>query len=67
MGKLNEIYYKYTQPPYYAVIFTSILFNTEIEYNEMAEKMDELAKMQSGYLGMELVRDNSLLGITVSY
>ena len=55
------------KPPYYAVIFTSVLFNTEVEYNEMAEKMDELAKKQSGYLGIESVRDNSLLGITVSY
>lgn len=52
------------KPPYYAVIFTSLLKNNE-GYSEMAEKMEQLANQQEGYLGMESVRND--LGITVSY
>lgn len=33
----------------------------------MSEKMTELAKVQSGYLGKESARDSGGLGITVSY
>ena len=51
--------------PYYAVIFTSTQ-NEDIEgYAEMSIKMEELAKQQPGYLGMESARDG--IGITVSY
>ena len=53
------------QPPYYAVIFTSSLTHTEIGYPEMANKMVNLAKKQSGFLGVESVREE--IGITVSY
>lgn len=52
-------------PPYYAVIFTSLL-NEKLEgYSEMADRMEDLAKSQPGYLGIESARDG--LGITVSY
>lgn len=34
-------------------------------YDEMAEKMENLAKKQEGYLGMESAKSD--LGITVSY
>ncbi len=51
-------------PPYYAVIFTSLL-KSDDGYNEMAEKMEQLANQQEGYLGMESVRNG--LGITISY
>lgn len=51
--------------PYYAVIFTSTQ-NENIEgYEEMADKMNALAKQQPGYLGMESARAE--VGITVSY
>lgn len=51
--------------PYYAVIFTSTL-NKNIEgYNEMAEKIEELAKKQKGYLGLDSARND--VGITISY
>lgn len=54
------------KPPYYAVIFTSIRTNEQhAEYSAMAERMDELAKQQPGYLGIESAREG--LGITVSY
>ncbi|MFG6685159.1 antibiotic biosynthesis monooxygenase family protein [Mariniflexile sp. HNIBRBA6329] len=51
--------------PYYAVIFTSTQ-NKSIEcYSEMATKMEDLAKKQNGYLGMDSARNE--VGITVSY
>jgi len=51
--------------PYYAVIFTSIQRDTLEGYKEMAHKMEELAKQQPGYLGMESARNE--IGLTVSY
>ena len=53
------------KPPYYAVVFTTILLDDIEGYAEMAEKMDNLAKEQEGYLGVESTR--SEVGITVSY
>lgn len=52
-------------PPYYTVIFTSNKKIEDAEYDQMAEKMLELAKKQSGFLGVESARDD--VGITVSY
>ncbi len=53
-------------PPYYAVIFSSIRTENDPEgYAEMAERMVALAAEQPGYLGAESVRDG--LGITISY
>jgi len=51
--------------PYYAVIFTSKQTENIEGYEEMANRMEELAKQQPGYLGMESARNE--LGITVSY
>jgi len=56
---------KTPKPPYYAVIFTSLLKEDADGYGEMADKMVELAAAQPGFLGIESVRDD--LGITVSY
>ncbi len=53
------------EPPYYAVIFTSLRTETDAGYAAMAQAMAESAARQNGYLGMESVRDG--LGITVSY
>ena len=55
------------KPPYYAVIFTSQLSDSAAGYRELAERMVDLATAQPGFLGMESVRDNTGLGITVSY
>ena len=52
-------------PPYYAVIFTSTRTMGDNGYDDMAIKMDELAKQQPGYLGIESARNE--VGITVSY
>ena len=51
--------------PYYAVIFTSARTEVDNGYAEMAQKMQDLAQQQSGYLGIESARDE--IGITVSY
>ena len=53
------------QPPYYAVIFTSIRTSGDNGYAAMAEEMVRLAAEQPGYLGIESARES--LGITVSY
>lgn len=53
--------------PYYAVIFTSNLSNDTTDYITVAGKMEELAKQQPGFLGVESARDHSGLGITISY
>ena len=56
---------KTPEPPYYAVIFSS-LRNDDIEgYAETAARMVELAAQQPGFLGVESVRED--LGITISY
>lgn len=55
------------QPPYYAVIFTSLRTAADAGYGDMAERMVELAARQPGYLGVESTRDAEGLGITVSY
>jgi heme-degrading monooxygenase HmoA len=56
---------KTPNPPYYAVIFTSLRTEIEEGYQEMAEEMVRLAALQPGYLGHESARDT--LGITISY
>ena len=53
------------KPPYYAVIFTSILKDNHKGYMELAEKMEILAKEQPGFLGFESAR--SEIGISISY
>jgi heme-degrading monooxygenase HmoA len=52
-------------PPYYAVIFTSLRTEGDHGYGAMAERMEELAAGQPGFLGIESARHG--LGITVSY
>jgi heme-degrading monooxygenase HmoA len=51
--------------PYYAVIFTNLQTSETEGYAAMAQKMEDLAKQQLGYLGMEHARDQ--IGITISY
>lgn len=54
------------EPPYVAVIFTSVRTEDDEEgYAAMAERMEELGAAQPGYLGIESAREG--LGITVSY
>lgn len=53
------------EPPYYAVIFSTIANENLDGYLETAERMEELAREQNGFLGIESVRKE--IGITVSY
>jgi heme-degrading monooxygenase HmoA len=53
------------EPPYYAVIFSSLRTEGDHGYAAMTDLMVELAAVQPGFLGMESVRDG--LGITISY
>jgi len=53
------------EPPYYAVIFSSLRTEEIDGYAEMADLMIELASKQEGFIGVESARND--LGITVSY
>ena len=52
-------------PPYYAVIFSSLKEDDSVGYAEMAQRMVHLATQQPGFIGVESARQN--IGITVSY
>lgn len=58
---------KTPQPPYYAVIFSSLRTADDNGYGTMAERMVELAATQHGFLGAESARGADGFGITVSY
>lgn len=53
------------EPPYYAVIFTSIRAEGDNGYDAMSDRMVALAAQQPGFLGVESARDG--VGVTVSY
>lgn len=53
------------QPPYFAVIFTSIRTDNDNGYTETAKQLLELASSQPGFLGFENARQE--IGISVSY
>ena len=53
------------QPPYYAVIFTSVRTAEDNGYAAMDKEIEQLATQQPGYLGHEWAHTD--IGITVSY
>lgn len=53
------------QPPYFAIIFTSVRTEADHDYGETAKQMLELASGQPGFLGFESARQE--IGISVSY
>ena len=55
------------KPPYYAVIFTSLIEGEAEGYGDAAERMLELARTMQGFLGVESTRNDQGYGITVSY
>lgn len=55
------------EPPYTAVIFSSLRTDGDHGYAVMGARMQELAREQPGYLGYESAREDSGFGITVSY
>lgn len=54
-------------PPYVAVIFTSLRTQGDHGYAATAARMEELAAQQPGYLGFESARGAEGLGISVAY
>jgi heme-degrading monooxygenase HmoA len=52
---------------YYAVIFSSQRAGADPEYGATAARMEELARAQPGFLGIESARGADGFGITVSY
>jgi heme-degrading monooxygenase HmoA len=55
------------EPPYVAVIFTSVRTGSDdADYAAMVDRMETLASEQPGYLGIESARSDGT-GITVSY
>lgn len=63
----STIAHETPEPPYYAVIFTSLRTAEDRGYGLMADRMVELAAQQPGFLGVESARGADGLGITVSY
>ncbi len=56
------------EPPYYAVIFTSLRNDDDaVGYDEAAQRMLELAAEQPGFVGVESVRAADGFGVTISY
>lgn len=53
------------EPPYVAVIFSSVRTEGDDGYENMARSMLELASTQPGFLGVESAREG--VGLTVSY
>lgn len=53
------------KPPYFAVVFTSVLNTDVTDYEETSDRMEGMVKQQPGFLGFESARED--LGITVSY
>ena len=64
---MSDAIAKTPEPPYYAVIFTSLRTEGDRGYGNMADRMVELASEQPGFLGVESARNPGGLGITVSY
>ena len=56
---------KTPNPPYYAVIFTTVKSEDQEGYAEMNARMFELAQAQKGYLGIESAKDE--IGLSVTY
>jgi heme-degrading monooxygenase HmoA len=57
---------KTPEPPYYAVIFTSLREGENEDYNGAAARMAQLSEEMPGFLGMEHARSDGL-SVTVCY
>jgi heme-degrading monooxygenase HmoA len=53
------------EPPYYAVIFSSVRSEDDVGYGVTAQRMLELAAMQPGFIAFETAYQD--IGISVSY
>jgi heme-degrading monooxygenase HmoA len=64
---ISSSFAKTLAPPYYAVIFTARRTAGDKGYSRMAGTMEELAKGQPGFLGIESAENIDGFEITVSY
>lgn len=64
---MSDRFAKTPEPPYYAVMFTNQMSETDDGYAAMGEAMFNLASDHSGCFGAESTRDATGLGITISY
>lgn len=55
------------EPPYIAVVFTSVRTQGDDGYGDMSDHMVDLVNQVDGFLGMESVRGSDGRGITVGY
>jgi heme-degrading monooxygenase HmoA len=55
------------EPPYYAVVFTSVKTADVGGYGETAERMEELVRDVPGFLGIDHAQTPGGLSITVGY
>ncbi|MFD2688978.1 antibiotic biosynthesis monooxygenase family protein [Streptomyces phyllanthi] len=55
------------EPPYYAVVFTSVRTADQSGYGETADRMEELVRGVPGFLGMDQAQTPGGLSITVGY
>ncbi len=53
------------EPPYYAVIFTSLRTDIDEGYAEMNDSLEAIAKTYDGFIGQDSARSG--LGISISY
>ena len=64
----DAVFARLPEPPYYAVIFSSLRnADDEAGYAAAAQRMLDLAAQQPGFLGAESARGTDGFGITVSY
>jgi heme-degrading monooxygenase HmoA len=54
-------------PPYYVAVFASVRTEDQSGYGETAERMEELVKGVTGFLGMDHAQTPGGLSITVGY
>jgi heme-degrading monooxygenase HmoA len=55
------------EPPYYAVVFTTVRTQDQSGYRDTNARMEELVQDVPGYLGMDHAQNPGGLGITVAY
>ncbi|MET9230836.1 antibiotic biosynthesis monooxygenase [Lentzea sp. NPDC003310] len=55
------------EPPYYAVVFSTVRTQDQDGYSETNDRMEELVRDIPGYLGMDHAQNPGGLGITVGY
>ncbi|MBP2639610.1 MAG: hypothetical protein H6Q66_561 [Firmicutes bacterium] len=58
---------KTPEPPYYAVIFTSMRTEGDHGYGQMAREMVEMVSKMDGFCGVESLRNSAGYEITISY